>query len=261
MFLAVIVIGLCLIAWYVAFGNRHSPFRHWNPHWTLGHTVLVLLLTAVFVYGMMTTKNSFAVFFDSIMAFLLGAPLIYTLVLLTQIPLVVLGLIPFSEHAYFVTSAFGALVGTFILLVHNFSDMAAEAAVLHDVHHVHKMFRDGMSPIFACAFGVAVAAPMHGYRAAAVWIIVGTIVGILAVAATFAFIVLGIAEDKSASENLTNLAILLLWALPGALSNGISGHSWQSLEVALAAEIVVAFGLGGTALRRAFSSHRASDDG
>jgi hypothetical protein len=98
----------------------------------------------------------------SVMAFLLGVPLIYVLVLLTEIPLTAFGLVPFSAHAYFVRPALGALTGTGLCVLLNLKGTFSK--VLDRMNStpggdswagMRQWFFDGMSYRTGIAFMVA----------------------------------------------------------------------------------------------------------
>ena len=107
---ALLVLGgvFGLFGWY--FGHSyHQP--------TIGF--YAGLFTAGVIYCLATLDEAIDVILESIIAFVLGVPLIYGLVLLTQIPLLAFGLISFSVHAFFVSSILGALVGTGFCVLYN----------------------------------------------------------------------------------------------------------------------------------------------
>jgi hypothetical protein len=219
-FWALAICGPALIVWYVTRGYVHSPFG--RGHWSPGQVLYPVVVIASGIYCL-TSAIALTIIFDSILAFLLGVPLIYALTLLTQAPLLAPGLIPFSTHTYFGTSALGAVAGCCWLATAN-----AKATLKRPAEggreSIHVAFWDGAALAAPFAFVTAIAFPVHGHRAAGVWIVIGTMAGIVAAAATSLFAAL--AHDGPAGDESLNLMVLelvLLGALPVCPFTGGAG--------------------------------------
>jgi hypothetical protein len=98
--------GFAVGGWFV----RH---RYWHEP-TLG--ACAGLFAAFLVWGVTDkdTRGEIAVAGGS---FALGVPAIYVLVLLTELPLLAFGLIPFSLYRFVLTPLLGAAVGTGLMVV------------------------------------------------------------------------------------------------------------------------------------------------
>ncbi len=111
--------------------------------WYFGHTIgfYAGLFTAGLVYCVATLDEAIDVIIGSIVVFVLGVPLIYGLVLLTQIPLLAFGLISFGAHAFFVSSILGALAGTGFCALLNLRGTLSKGLGGEDLVHLITEYR------------------------------------------------------------------------------------------------------------------------
>jgi hypothetical protein len=238
--MTVLLGGLCLVAWY--FGR----FYH---HPAMG--LYIGMAIAGLIYGL-TTERTSSVTSEAIMAFLVGVPLIYALVLLTQVPLLVLGLIPYSAHTYFVTSIAGALVGAgFCALGSLYATLkdAVDAIAHHEVGAIEeRSFLMRVSFRAPLGFLAAVGFVLAGHKlGATAMLVLGTAAGMVAAAAQSIFTVM--ADHRSVREGwllILVIEFLLALGLAGGLFEGIFNHSLvrPTMELVLSAAIACAVTYG-----------------
>ncbi|HEY5988897.1 MAG TPA: hypothetical protein VIV12_21330 [Streptosporangiaceae bacterium] len=229
--------GFCVGGWFVGRRFWHDP--------TPG--VFAGLGVASLVYGAAYTKTR-AIIVDSIMVFFLGVPLIYSLVLITQIPLLVLGLVPFNAHAYFVTPILGATVGTGMCTLYNLKGTLSKASesTTDQRFDMQRWFFDGVSYRTAIAFVLAALFVVPATKPAAL-ITLGVAWGAVAAAVQIIFIVLF--DHESVREGwlrIVMVEVLLAVCVWLGLAFGISNHPvvGQTLELGLPAALTVAVTYG-----------------
>jgi hypothetical protein len=209
--------------------------------------VLVGLGVAGLAYGAIYAKTR-VIIVDSIMVFLLGVPLIYTLVLLIQIPLLAFGLVPFSAHTYFATSILGALVGTGLGVLWNLKGTFSKASESTDDEQfdMQRWFFDGVSFRTAIAFVIAAFFVVPQPKPAAL-ITLGVAWGVVAAAVQLVFTVL--VDHESVRKGWLRIVIVeilvVLILLVGLLTN--IPHLLimsQTLELGLSAALACAMTYG-----------------
>lgn len=213
------------------------------------------LFTAGIISSVAIFDEAIDVIFGSITAFVVGVPLIYGLVLLTQIPLLVFGLITFSAHAFFVSSIIGALVGTgfctLINLARTISGRSDNEKLIHLIiwarmyrvvdtgdseaeqpGWLHERFMMGLSVFGPYAFLIAglFVVPEHEHKVAAM-IAFGAAWGMVFAAALSFFTVL--VDRKPVRDGLISIVVVEIVLLSVGLVYGIFSH-WL-LEVVLPA--------------------------
>lgn len=272
---AVVVLGgvFGLIGWY--FGHLyHQP----------GIGFCAGLFTAGLIYSVATLDEAIDVILGSIMAFVVGVPVIYALVLFTQIPLLAFGLITFSAHAFFVSSIFGALVGTgfcaLLNLAKTLSGRSDDEKMIHLIieYRMHgvvatddsaaeqprlrERFLMGLSIFSPFAFLIAGLFVVPEHKVAAM-ITFGAAWGMVFAAAQSFFTVL--VNRKSVRDGWISIVVVGLFLLSLGLVDAIFNH-WM-LEVVLPAAIACAVTYGLVYLiascewwGRAVASHSADDD-
>ena len=174
---AVLVLGgiFGLFGWY--FGRYYH-----DPSFGL----YIGLFTAGITYCLATVDGIFAIIGEAVVAFVLGVPLIYGLVLLTQTPIVAFGLTSFSAHTFFVRSIYGDLVGTGVCVLISFVSVLKKGLEPDDTVRVlglSRLFFIGISLWTSFAFLIAGAYVIPEHKATAM-ILFGTTWGVVAAAAT-----------------------------------------------------------------------------
>jgi hypothetical protein len=213
-----------LIGWY---------FGHWYHHANIG--LYAGLFTAGLIYFVMTIDEAIDVILKSIITFVLGVPIIYGLVLLTQIPLLVFDLISFSAHTFFVSSILGALAGTGLVALVTLSkvlDSGAAQPRLNELFLISASLQGPLAFLIAGSFVV----PEHEVAA---MIAFGTAWGMVFAAAQSFFTVL--VDRKSVRDGWFSI-ILVEFLLAPFLVLAIFQH-WL-LEVVLPAAIACAVTYG-----------------
>jgi hypothetical protein len=209
--------------------------------------VVVGLGVAGLVYGMTYAKTR-VIIVDSIMVFLLGVPLIYTLVLFIQIPLLAFGLVQFSAHTYFVTSILGALVGTGLCVLWNLKGTFSKASESTDDERfdIERWFFDGVSWRTAIAFVIAASFVIPKPKPAAL-ITLGVAWGVVAAVVQLVFTVLVDHESvRKGWLRIVMVEILVVLILLFGLLTNIPHLPMmiQALELGLSAALACAMTYG-----------------
>jgi len=230
MFAAVLGGVFGLIGWY---------FGHWYHHATIG--LWVGLSVAGLIYAASTEETS-GITFESIAVFILGVPLVYGLVLFTQISLLVFGLISFSAHTFFVRSILGALVGTGVCAALNLRGTVSSGlgAIANDEPpELNKRFWTGLSLRAPFAFMIAGTFVIPGHKFSAI-VAFGAAWGMVAAAAVSFFTVL--VERKSVREGWFSIAVAE-YILVILLFGGIFHHALLELALPAALACAATYGL------------------
>jgi hypothetical protein len=248
--------GLGAAGWLIGYRFWHNA--HAEEAAAMTSASLVTL-----VYGAADAKmRPFVV--DSVMAFLLGVPLIYVLVLLTEIPVTALGLVPFSAHAYFVRPVLGALVGTGLCVLLNLKGMSSK--VLDRMNStpgedpwagMRQWFFDGLSFRTGIAFMVAALFVIPRPTMDAL-ITVGAAWGIVAAAVQLVFTVHADRQPvREAWLRILLIEFLLAFGLILTLAQAISNHSLarQALELVPPAVLTCAATYGAVCLIATATAH------
>jgi len=225
---AVLMLGVFgLFGWY---------FGRYYHHPTVG--LNIGLFTAGITYVLATVDGIFTVIGEAIVAFVLGVPLIYGLVLLTETPSLAFGLTPFSAHTFFVRSFFGALVGGGICIVFSLRYVFAKGPA-SDPTGLNKLFWMGVSfrTSFAFLFASMFVIPEHN---AAAMILFGTVWGILAAASQSFFTVL---VDREPVREGWFLLLIVESLLIGSLTLALYDLSLLAAVIPAALACPLAYGL------------------
>ena len=223
-------------------GGWFSGYRFWHDPAT---GVLAGLFALLVVYGV-TDAGIRSVIVDPIVAFFLGVPLIYALVLFAQLPLLALGLVPFSAHAYFVKPVPGALMGTGLSVLWNLKgtfSTASEPGFEGSRAALHRLFLAGVEVRTPVAFLIAVVFVAPGHNSFSL-IVIGALWGMVAAAIPVVFTVL--ADHKTVRAGWPVIVIIEAVLVLSGLAGGLSGHSRmeQTLDLVLPAAITCAVTYG-----------------
>ncbi len=207
--------------------------------------VLAGLFALLVAYGV-TEAGIRSVIVDSIVTFFLGVPLIYALVLFAQLPLLALGLVPFSAHAYFVKPVLGALVGTGLSVLWNLKgtfSTASEPGFEGGRAALHQLFLAGAKVRTPVAFLIAALFVAPGHNSSSM-IVIGALWGIVAAAVPVALTVL--VDHKTVRAGWPVIVIIEAVLVLCGLVSGLSGHSGvgQTLDLVLPAAITCAVTYG-----------------
>ena len=215
--------------------------------WFLGHRfwhdpptgAIAGLLVLVVVYGV-TDAAIRLVIVDSIITFFLGVPLIYTLVLLAQLPLLAFGLVPFSMHTYLVNPIRGALVGTGLSVLFNLKgtlSASSESGSDDGRAALHRLFLAGVELRLPVAFLIAALFIVPGHKPAAL-IILGALWGIVAAGVLAVFTVL--VDHETVRSGWPLIALVEIVLMVGGLITVLPDYSRLGLTLALVLPAAIA---------------------
>jgi hypothetical protein len=248
------------LPWYVRFGlgvllTGGLGAAGWLIGYRFGHNAnaeefaaMTSASLVILIYGAADAEmRPFIV--GSVMAFLLGVPLIYVLVLLTEFPLTAFGLVPFSAHAYFVRPVLGALAGTGLCVLLNLKATASKALDRMNstpggdpLAGMREWFFDGLSFRTGIAFMLAALFVIPRPTVDAL-ITIGAAWGIVAAAVQLVFTVHADRQPvREAWLRILLIEILLAFGLITTLIGAISNHPLapQALELVSPAALTCA---------------------
>jgi len=223
---AILTGGLAVGGWFVGHLYWHDP--------TLG--VFAGLFGAFLVWGM-TDKRTRIEFAIAGACFAVGVPAIYVLALLTELPLLAAGIIPFSLHRFVVTPLLGAAVGTGLMVLWSlkgaYSKIAEPRRYGEERADFRETFLSGLSMRAAVAFVIAGGFIIPAESVAAL-VMLGALWGALSAVVQALFTSLLDREPlHDAWFRIILVEILLSLGLIVGLINGINDHAvfWTTLEL------------------------------